>query len=88
VSLDKVQFLGIILTVILISASIIFISEHVFPAFRYAKTPEKLVPTGEAVGKKSGMFLWEHRFIDITVQAFVLFASAIGCLAVLRAERW
>ena len=39
-----------------------------------------------AVEMETTEFLWTYRLIDLIAQAFVLFAAAACCVAVLRAE--
>ena len=40
----------------------------------------------ETVEMETTEFLWTYRLIDLIAQAFVLFAAAACCVAVLRAE--
>ena len=59
-----------------------------FPAFEY--TPDvltrKLVPAEpyEGIASLVSRFLWEHRALDLTGQAFVIVAAVICCLAMLK----
>lgn len=58
-----------------------------FPAFEYAVSSTGLVEDSAEVGLEVSRFLWTYRLIDLIAQAFVLFAAAACCVAVLRAEK-
>jgi hypothetical protein len=45
-----------------------------------------ILNSAETVEMKTTEFLWTYRLIDLIAQAFVLFAAAACCVAVLRAE--
>ena len=56
-----------------------------FPTFEYALPSEELIEVETtAIGPEVGRFLWTNRSIDLIAQAFVLFAAAVCCLALLR----
>ncbi|MCD6236088.1 MAG: hypothetical protein J7J94_03770 [Thaumarchaeota archaeon] len=83
---EGIQVAGIILAVILAVFAVMIIARQAFPVFEYAKSRALFEIQGD-LGQRSGVFLWDARSIDIVAQAFVLFASALGCLAILKAER-
>jgi len=74
ISRNRVVGLTAIVLVILIFSTLVV--SHEFPILDYAGTIE--METTE--------FLWTYRLIDLIAQAFVLFAAAACCVAVLRAE--
>ncbi len=57
-----------------------------FPAFEYRASDASLVPAepfGD-IAEHASRFLWEYRALDLTVQAFVITAAVICCLALLK----
>ncbi|MCW3993802.1 MAG: hypothetical protein NWE85_04470 [Candidatus Bathyarchaeota archaeon] len=82
--------LAVLTTVIL--AILIFwmlIVEYDFPAFKYVdpnQPPELVENDTSTIGQEVSRFLWEYRVIDLIAQAFVLFAAAACCMALLRIE--
>jgi len=84
--IDRVGLMGIITAV---SATLIFyflIISFEFPAFDYASPSTELVEVAKSIGQKVGRFLWTYRLIDLIAQAFVLFAAAACCVAMLRPQ--
>jgi len=87
--IDRIGVVGLITTVF---AALIFstlIVEYEFPVFRYADPdqPPKLVENETAIiVQEVSRFLWDYRAIDLIAQAFVLFAAAACCTALLRTE--
>jgi len=45
-----------------------------------------MLDSAESVEMETTEFLWTYRLIDLIAQAFVLFAAAACCVAILRAE--
>jgi len=84
---DYLQVIGVIFAIAAIVVALIMINEQEFPLFKYAES-RTLINVGDDVGERSGIFLWKNRSLDLLIQAFVLLASAIGCVALFRAERW
>lgn len=84
---DYLQVIGVIFAVAAVVAALTIIAERGFPLFKYAES-RALINVGEDVGERSGIFLWKNRSLDLIIQAFVLLVSAIGCVALFRAERW
>ena len=70
----RVAGLTVVLLAVLISSMLII--RHEFPALDHA----------EPIRIETTEFLWTYRLIDLIAQAFVLFAAAACCVAVLRAE--
>ena len=85
--IDWVRVVGLTVTVLSVLIFSILIIRHEFPAFEYATPSEELVKIdmGE-IGSGVSRFLWTYRLVDLIAQAFVLFAAAACCVAVLRAE--
>lgn len=61
-----------------------------FPAFEFVPglLPRPLIPAEpfNDIGARVSRFLWEHRALDLTGQAFVIVAAIICCLALLKPE--
>lgn len=74
--IDWVRVAGItvVVSVVLIFSMLVLRSE--FPVFDHVEPVE--IETAE--------FLWTYRLIDMIAQAFVLFAAAACCVAVLRVK--
>ena len=68
-----VKLTAIVFVTLILSLLVV---NYEFPIFDSAETVE--IETTE--------FLWTYRLIDMIAQAFVLFAAAACCVAVLRAE--
>jgi multisubunit Na+/H+ antiporter MnhB subunit len=85
--IDRIRVAGLTAAVL---ATLIFstlIVEYEFPVFKYAEPPTELVENEtEIIGQKVSRFLWDYRVIDLIAQAFVLFAAAACCTALLRIE--
>lgn len=61
-----------------------------FPYFPYVYrffNPVTVTPSTPTVGQEMSRFLWENRGLDLIAQAVLLFASASGCIAMLRTEK-
>jgi hypothetical protein len=87
VEIDRIRVAGLTAAVL---ATLIFstlIVEYEFPIFKYAEPPAQLVENETAIiGQEVSRFLWNYRVIDLITQAFVLFAAAACCVALLRTE--
>jgi hypothetical protein len=58
-----------------------------FPAFQYsAEYSRRLVPVDQFgdIATLVSRYLWEHRALDLTGQAFVIVAAVVCCLALLK----
>lgn len=61
------------------------IISYEFPAFQYENfSPELVKIEMNRIGREVSRFLWDYRLIDLIAQAFVLFATAACCVAILR----
>ncbi|MGD8565673.1 MAG: hypothetical protein PVF96_04915 [Candidatus Bathyarchaeota archaeon] len=88
-----VQGLKRLVLIAMISAilfSVILVFQNKFPIFKYID-PNELPPLVKndtsTIGQETGEFLWMYRAVDVIAQAFVLFATAVCCVILLRAER-
>ena len=61
-----------------------------FPVFEFTSENlrRQLVPTDpyDDIASLSSRFLWDNRALDLTGQAFVIVASVVCCLALLKLE--
>jgi hypothetical protein len=87
---NYIRIAGFIL--ILLAILILFtIVEYDFPIFKYAGTltdpsVELVEEDVTKIGQEVSRFLWNYRVIDLIAQAFVLFAAATCCVAILRID--
>lgn len=85
-TIDRTSAVGLVASIFLIAVLGVFIVQNSFPAFRYASSDERLVSVTQPIGMAESNFMWTYRSTDLIAQAFVLFAAAAGCLAILRME--
>jgi hypothetical protein len=86
-TLDKISAAGLVASLFLVVVLGVFIVQNSFPAFLYASSTEHaLAPVTQPIGEAESNFMWFNRNTDLIAQAFVLFAAAAGCLAILRIE--
>lgn len=72
----KIRVVGLTAIIFFVLIFSMLVVSHEFPIFDSA----------EIIGIETTEFLWTYRSIDLIAQAFVLFAAAACCVAVLRAE--
>ena len=73
---DWIRIAGLTVTVLAVLLFSILIVSYEIPTFNLV----------EPVKMETTEFLWTYRLIDMIAQAFVLFAAAACCVAVLRTE--
>jgi hypothetical protein len=87
VEIDRIrvaELTAVVLVTLIFSTLIV---EYEFPVFKYADQSAELVENETArIGPEVSRFLWDYRVIDLIAQAFVLFAAAACCTALLRTE--
>ncbi len=85
--IDRIRLAGLTAVVLATLVFFMLILRYEFPAFDYADLSAELVEIEIArIGLEVSRFLWTYRLLDLIAQAFVLFAAAACCGAVLRAE--
>jgi len=86
----KVEWLPVFGLVVVIALTSVFliVVQHDFPQQRFQQFPinATLVSVEEDVGQKVSQTLWAHRQLDLIALAFILFATATCCRAMLRVE--
>jgi hypothetical protein len=83
---DRIEAVGLLVSVLAIIVFYTIIVSHAFPTFEYAPSTSRLIKTTQPIGPETARFMWAHRSMDLIAQALVLFAAAVGCLAILRTE--
>lgn len=91
---NKVEKQGIIDLIYLIASFLIvfamIILEIDYSAFKFVSgiLPRILIPleSFNEIANKTSRFLWEHRALDLTIQAFIIFTAIICCLALLKPD--
>jgi len=85
--IDRIRAAGLTAAILATLFFSTLVVEHGFPVFKYAEPPAELVKNETAIiGQEVSRFLWNYRVIDLIAQAFVLFAAAACCTALLRTE--
>lgn len=87
--IDRIRLAGLTAVVLAILIFWMLIVEYDFPAFKYVdpdQPPELVENDPSIIGQRVSRFLWNYRVIDLIAQAFVLFAAAACCMALLRVE--
>ena len=87
--IDRIRLAGLTIMALAGLISWMLIVGYDFPVFKYVDPdqPLELVEKDTAIiGQEVSRFLWGYRAIDLMGQAFVLFAAAACCMALLRIE--
>jgi len=87
--MDLIRLAGLTTVILTILIFWMLIVEYDFPAFKYVdpdQPPELVENDTSIIGQRVSGFLWNYRVIDLIAQAFVLFAAAACCMALLRVE--
>ncbi|MGV9102829.1 MAG: hypothetical protein ACOC38_05205 [Promethearchaeia archaeon] len=82
-SYDRMQIIGSVLVLLAIVTLSALLIQVPFPAFEYAIPADSLIEITRPIGEEMSEFMWSVRNIDLLAQAFVLFSTAVGSLAVL-----
>jgi hypothetical protein len=84
---DRIRVAGLAAAIFAVLVFSVLILEYTFPVFRYAGPPTEPVRNETAIiGPEVSRFLWNYRVLDLIAQAFVLFAAAACCVALLRTK--
>ena len=86
--IDLIRLAGLTTVILAILIFWMFIVEYDFPVFKYDPDPPPELMKNDTwiIGQRVSWFLWNYRVIDLIAQAFVLFAAAACCMALLRIE--
>ncbi len=86
--IHRVRVAGLTCAVLAMIMLSMLMVEYEFPVFKYSeRISAELVENETAIiGQKVSQFLWNYRVMDLIAQAFVLFAAAACCMALLRIE--
>jgi len=87
-SLNRIAAAGTMLAVAAAVFFIIVVASNPFPISQLASQRSRFVSTGPGsnVGKGDSQFMWTNFDTALAGQALVIFAAAVGCLAILRIE--
>ena len=84
---DRIRVVGLSAIILATLFFSMLILEYTFPVFKYASHPTEPVGNETAIiGPEVSRFLWNYRVVDLIAQAFVLFAAAACCVALLRTK--
>jgi multisubunit Na+/H+ antiporter MnhB subunit len=86
--IDRIRVAGLTTAILAVLIFWTLTVEYTFPLFKYAEPSARLVEDETSIiGPEVSRFLWDYRVIDLIAQAFVLFAAAVCCMALLRPEK-
>ena len=84
---DRIGVAGLAAAILITLVFSMLIVGYEFPDFTSEDLPEEFVEIeASTIGPEVSRFLWDYRVIDLIAQAFVLFAAAACCVALLRTE--
>jgi hypothetical protein len=84
---DRIRVAGLAAAIFTVLVFWMLILEYTFPVFKYGGLPTEIVRNDTAIiGPEVSRFLWNYRVVDLIAQAFVLFAAAACCVALLRTK--
>jgi hypothetical protein len=84
--IDETTVAGAILAIVMLCLLGLIVAQTPFPVFRYASASNRFIDVTQEVGPTDSSFMWTNRTLDLSAQAFVIFAAAVGSLAMLRIE--
>ena len=84
---NSITIAGAVLALFMIGLFALILSQSAFPIFKFASSSDRFINVTQNVGKQDSDFMWTSRTLDLAAQAFVIFAAAAGCLAILRVEK-
>ena len=84
--IDETTVAGAILALVMLCLLGLIIAQSPFPVFKYSPASNRLIDVTQEVGPADSSFMWTNRTLDLSAQAFVIFAAAVGALAMLRIE--
>lgn len=80
------QLAGTILALATVVFFVAIVASNPFPTFEPNGQAQRFIGTNSNVGVEDSQFMWANFDVAFAGQAFVIFAAAAGCLAVLRVE--
>jgi len=84
---DSGKITGIVLSIFALAMLGRLVLAHGLTLFEYVRTRTQLVPsTATDIGQRASSFLWTFRVLDVFAAAFLVFAAAACCIAILREE--
>ena len=86
--LNRITLAGLAVALLALGASILIVAQSPFPVFNGSNAPgqNRFVNTSSDVGPSDSHFMWSNLSLDLLAQAFLIFAAAAGCLALLRPD--
>lgn len=84
--MNKILVAGTMLAFVTVVFFVTIVASNPFPTFRPNGQTQRFVNTNSNVGVEDSEFMWTNFDTALAGQAFVIFAAAAGCLAILRIE--
>jgi hypothetical protein len=82
---DRITIAGSLVALLTVALFALIVIQSPFPVFKFASSSDRFINVTQNIGSKDSVFMWTDRTLDLVAQAFVIFAAAAGCLAILRA---
>lgn len=82
--LDGITIAGSLTALVAMVLFALIIAQSPFPTFQFASNSDRFINVAQDIGAQDSVFMWTNRTLDLVAQAFVIFAAAAGCLAILR----
>lgn len=84
----RITLAGIALAFLALGAFIVIVTQNPFPVFNGSSAPgqNRFVGTNSDVGPSDSHFMWSKLSLDLLAQAFLIFAAAAGCLALMQPD--
>ncbi len=85
--IDPTRILGIVSSILVAILILYMVQSYDFKVFEFVEyNVEYVKASAGTVGFEVTRFLWTRRIIDLTLQAVLLFATILCCIAMLRSE--
>ncbi|MGQ9542735.1 MAG: hypothetical protein ACUVTM_01410 [Candidatus Bathyarchaeia archaeon] len=84
--LDRISVTGLVATILLITVLLWVIWSSPLEVGGLSKFSSDFVEVNSNIGQMTSQYLWRSRTLDVIVQAVLLFAAAVCCIAMLRSE--
>ena len=85
--MDRITIAGSALAALTMIFLILIISQNTFPIIGLKDQSQRFNPDSSNVGFEDSYFMWANLDTALAGQAFVIFAAAAGCLAMLRTDQ-
>ncbi len=82
--MDRISIVGTVLSIIVVISVLTILLTNEFPTFAPAKFLTRFIESSGNTGQGMSGLLWEQRYLDLIIGAFLILASATSCVALLK----